>query len=610
MSGPNVLATALAAGALVVGTALPAQSGTADGAPRIREPLTVVSLTNSAGARTDVAVAGLEELAEEAGTGGTDGAPSGWTTALAGAGATALGRGAPTVRPASSGTAPELGNIAVLTPPVATDQFLVAGLTWQAGDTLPAGGRVFLRVLEHGSWTEWLEVEEEDGADRGQGGRAGTDPFVTGGAEAVQIQVTGSADDLPAGLDVSLIPAEPDDDAPGTVITEPTDEPAKLPAEEPAASTEPAAFTSAFTSLASPRPDAVAGPVPTASSASLTTPSVTPAAQPAGTVASTPTATSSGTVVPAAVTTPAPGRRQPRRLGCGREPDELGPGVRAPQGDGRAPHRRVELLHMEPVGVGGPGDLHYHSVTRGWGDIGYNYLVDKWGRVFEGRSGSLASPDGQMVVGGHAQPFNSGTLGISAMGNFDPRTATDIPARGSILDSMADVVAWHFARASIDMTSPSGLVSNGTPTRPAGQNLPRIFGHKDVSTTSCPGLFYGDLGQLSASVNARMPQLFHLNNAWGPVADVTFRYGDRGATSSSGTGTATAWTPSPPASETPSTSGTPTPTARRTGSSPTAGSATPCWSGTGTVTGWTPSRCGVARSTTSRTPSAPARRTW
>lgn len=548
MSRPNVLAAVVATGALVVaGTAAPAQANTADGSREAPAPLTVVSLTDPAGARTDVAVAGLEKLADEvASSDGAGGTGSAQATALVGAGATGIGRGAPTVRLVTTETAPELENIAVLTPPMATDEFLVAGLTWEVGDTLPAGGRVFLRVLEGGSWTDWLEVEEEDGADEAQSGRAGTDPFVTGGADAVQIQVTGSADDLPAGLEVSLIPAAPDADAPETVVTEPTDEPAQLPEEEPTATTEPAAFTSAFTSLGRPLSDGVpavpsTGQVPVrehaeavfspASTTSSAYGAFSASATQAGTQASLPAAalpaaTPAASVLPAAVTTPRPAVIS--RAGWGADETLM---------DWRRTHAPLKATVVHHTAGSNTytwnqsasvvrGIYYYHSVTRGWGDIGYNYLVDKWGRIFEGRSGSLASPDGQMVVGGHAQPFNSGTLGISAMGTFLDAGA---PSRTPILDSMANVIAWHFARGNIDMTSPSGLISNGTPTRPAGQNLPRIFGHKDVSTTSCPGLFYGDLGRLSANVNARMPLLFHLNNAWGPVADITFRYGDRGA---------------------------------------------------------------------------------
>ena len=57
----------------------------------------------------------------------------------------------------------------------------------------------------------------------------------------------------------------------------------------------------------------------------------------------------------------------------------------------------------------------YHAVSRGWGDIGYNVIVDKFGRRWEGRAGGLAST----VVGAHAGGFNSGTFGVSMLGNYE-----------------------------------------------------------------------------------------------------------------------------------------------------------------------------------------------
>ena len=61
----------------------------------------------------------------------------------------------------------------------------------------------------------------------------------------------------------------------------------------------------------------------------------------------------------------------------------------------------------------------YHTVSRGWGDIGYNVIVDKFGRLFEGRYGGLAST----VIGAHAGGFNTDTFGVSMLGNYDLVTA-------------------------------------------------------------------------------------------------------------------------------------------------------------------------------------------
>ncbi|HWE63857.1 MAG TPA: N-acetylmuramoyl-L-alanine amidase, partial [Chloroflexota bacterium] len=54
-----------------------------------------------------------------------------------------------------------------------------------------------------------------------------------------------------------------------------------------------------------------------------------------------------------------------------------------------------------------------HALTRGWGDIGYNYVIDTEGRIYEGRAG------GDQVAGGHTHGYNVGSIGISLIGDYD-----------------------------------------------------------------------------------------------------------------------------------------------------------------------------------------------
>lgn len=135
------------------------------------------------------------------------------------------------------------------------------------------------------------------------------------------------------------------------------------------------------------------------------------------------------------------------------------------------------------------GIYYYHSVTNGWGDIGYNVLVDKCGTLFEGRKGGLDVP----LIAAHAGGFNTYTFGISMMGDYGasaPSAAT--------LESVAKMAAWKLATAYRDPRGSTVLVSTGSGTSkyPAGTavTLPTIFAHRDVGNTECPG--NGGYGQL------------------------------------------------------------------------------------------------------------------
>src|SRR5690625_7674399 len=76
---------------------------------------------------------------------------------------------------------------------------------------MPADAVVSLRVMEAGEWQEWAELEVESGADEASA-TGGTEPYIAAGAEAVQVQVSGAADRLPAGLRLTLTPDHPGDE--------------------------------------------------------------------------------------------------------------------------------------------------------------------------------------------------------------------------------------------------------------------------------------------------------------------------------------------------------------------------------------------------------------
>lgn len=140
----------------------------------------------------------------------------------------------------------------------------------------------------------------------------------------------------------------------------------------------------------------------------------------------------------------------------------------------------------------------YHAVSRGWGDIGYNAIVDKFGRTWEGRYGGL----GSTVIGAHAGGFNASTFGVSMLGNYD---VVGTPA--VMVSSVAAVIAWKFGLYGVDPLGTARLTSGGggTSKYPAGQvvTLPAIFGHRDVGSTTCPGQYgYAQLPEIRSQVTA------------------------------------------------------------------------------------------------------------
>ncbi len=124
----------------------------------------------------------------------------------------------------------------------------------------------------------------------------------------------------------------------------------------------------------------------------------------------------------------------------------------------------------------------WHVNDNGWLDIGYNFLIDHTGNVYQGRYNPwLEDTD---VRGAHAGQANSSSVGIALLGQFEPGANPQVGAPASIaLDALVKMISWRFTQKNID---PLGTAQ--IPVNPSGsQNLPTILGHRDVSATACPG---------------------------------------------------------------------------------------------------------------------------
>lgn len=149
---------------------------------------------------------------------------------------------------------------------------------------------------------------------------------------------------------------------------------------------------------------------------------------------------------------------------------------------------------------------YFHAHTRGWGDIGYNYVVDPNGVIYEGRAG------GDDVEAGHAYPFNTGTMGIGMLGNF-MKVAPSAAAQAALVD----LISWKANQRGIDPLAVEpikGYTDCGTTIT---YNRPTIAGHRDYrgtacgkafNTSTCPGdVLYNMLPQIRAAVVTEQPAL-------------------------------------------------------------------------------------------------------
>jgi hypothetical protein len=138
---------------------------------------------------------------------------------------------------------------------------------------------------------------------------------------------------------------------------------------------------------------------------------------------------------------------------------------------------------------------HLHTFTNGWGDIGYNYVIDPNGVVYEGRAG------GDGAIGAHFSCRNTNTVGIALLGTY-----INVSPSPAALASLQNLLAELCKRNSI---APLMMAMHA----PTQLLLPTIIGHRDgnpstttCSKTECPGdVLYALLPSIRSEVSARLP---------------------------------------------------------------------------------------------------------
>ena len=393
-----------------------------------------------------------------------------------------------------------------------TDTARLVGVGWDGS----APDQVELRSQSaNGQWTSWIVAAKTDANDSTSPAAMNattTQPIWVG--DAIKVEVRGTR----GGTDVS-------NELHALFVQSPTVAADSAVAGEASPTQTPPAGSATGTPMGSPTV------VPTTSVPTTTA----PASATAGASTSSPPATASS--VPTATSGPSGGG--PRRSGAGVEP--AGPpsavgaylGVSTPvrvysraewgadesmRTDGPEYSyglRAAVIHHTDTTNAYAAGDVPaiirsiyaYHVQANGWRDMGYNALVDRFGRVWEGRYGGLDLP----VIGAHALGFNARTFGISMIGTF-----TDSAPPAATTEAVAQMIAWKFRITGIlDPQGTAQLTTGSAGTLfPNGsvQVLPRIMGHRDVNSTTCPG---GGAYALLPSVRQRVGAL-QAASPWGP----------------------------------------------------------------------------------------------
>ncbi|HEY7272924.1 MAG TPA: N-acetylmuramoyl-L-alanine amidase [Actinoplanes sp.] len=358
--------------------------------------------------------------------------------------------------------------------PRATRPFSLVGATW-TDPHAPLDGAVEVRTRSTADrrWSAWRALDsdgpdaaETDSADRPA--RGSTDPLWAGPSDGVEARLAsadGRTHPVPAGLRLDLI--NPDEDA-AAIRTDGVE-----------------------------RPTAGEAPV----TADERSPEPTQAAEPRG--ADRPEVGEAATTQRAAAATMVLPRRPVPRLvtRAGWRANEAIV-KHAPEYTGAV---QVVFVHHTATGnnyaCGQSASIIrgielYHVRSKGWNDIGYNFLVDKCGTLFEGRAGGVDKP----VLGAHTLGFNSNAAAIAVIGDYTGRGA---PAR--VRSVIAQVAAYKLGAYGNNPAGRVVLTSNGSDRYRAGTRvaLNRISGHRDTGRTACPGTaLYGQLGGIRALASA------------------------------------------------------------------------------------------------------------
>lgn len=437
-----------------------------------------------------------------------------------------------------------------------TASFSMVGVTWNgAHANLRGTVEVRTRSTASGQWTQWLKMQQPDDIPdpselNRPGVRGGMSPMWSGPSNGIQVRASGARRTaaLPAGLRVDLI--DPGKAAAGTSGTTAS---GMAPAGYAMDLTATDTATSTATDTATPTDSDIATPTDSDTATATTsvspsdTPTATDSASPADTATATDSASPSTSVSGTVSDSPSPSASSwPSQLPTMSEaypsctssssaspsasasesaPDPMPasttstvapPSVVTRAGWGADECAResgyplygqavkVMFVHHtdttnnyscsdSPAIVRG---IYAEHLNQGWRDVGYNFLVDKCGTIFEGRFGGMALP----TVGAQTYGFNTNSMGVAAIGTYTDLSGGDSTASTftgatpskAMLGSIARIAAWKFGMTGVNPGTGTAYLTEGASdsygfTQGTSYKFNAISGHRNGYATDCPG---------------------------------------------------------------------------------------------------------------------------
>jgi hypothetical protein len=321
--------------------------------------------------------------------------------------------------------------LAAVSEPQPVDGYGLVGATWLGQE--PGGLELQIRTEDHGDWSGWqdLPVHDEHAPDPGTAeaaasARIGSDPVVIGDVDQVQLRATSASGEAPRDLELSVVD-------PGTS----------------SADDDPASVTSTV------------GAPSTAD---------TTAAEPAVFTGSAAAAATQVATNPPGVRAPRPKIRSRKAWGA----DERLRSGTPDYGTVKAGfvHHTVNAnrYSRDQVPAIIRGIYAYHTQSNGWSDVGYNFLVDRFGRIWQGRAGDIT----RNVIGAHTYGYNHVSFAMSAIGNFETARPSS-----AMLRAYGKLFGWKLGLYGIAAGSRNRMLE--------GRRFHAVNGHRDAGTTACPG---------------------------------------------------------------------------------------------------------------------------